>query len=418
MTFDLAVIGLGYVGMPLATAATRVGLRTLGFDIDTAMIESLRSGVSHVEDVSAEEVRKALDVGLVVSTDPALLRAAEAYTICVPTPLLDNEPDLTAVIAAARTVAEGLTEGNLVVLESTTYPGTTEEVVRPILEEGSGLRAGSGFRLAYSPERIDPGNTQWRLDNTPKIVGGIDQESTDAAAALYGKFCSEVVVVSSPQVAEMAKLLENTYRHVNIALVNEMAILCNELGIDLQETIRAAATKPFGFQPFYPGPGVGGHCIPVDPGYLSYRVRQLGFAFHFVDLAQEINNKMPQYVAEQVGVVLDSNGLAVPGSEVLLLGVAYKADVGDTRETPARAVVRHLREMGARVRYADPLVDSFEVDGLTVDRADDILVAVGDADIAVILAPHRAFDLPAICEEASLVLDTRGVAPPGTAYSI
>ncbi len=418
MTFDLAVIGLGYVGMPLATAATRVGLRTLGFDIDTAMIESLRSGVSHVEDVSAEEVRKALDVGLVVSTDPALLRAAEAYTICVPTPLLDNEPDLTAVIAAARTVAEGLTEGNLVVLESTTYPGTTEEVVRPILEEGSGLRAGSGFRLAYSPERIDPGNTQWRLDNTPKIVGGIDQESTDAAAALYGKFCSEVVVVSSPQVAEMAKLLENTYRHVNIALVNEMAILCNELGIDLQETIRAAATKPFGFQPFYPGPGVGGHCIPVDPGYLSYRVRQLGFAFHFVDLAQEINNKMPQYVAEQVGVVLDSNGLAVPGSEVLLLGVAYKADVGDTRETPARAVVRHLREMGARVRYADPLVDSFEVDGLTVDRADDTLVAVGDADIAVILAPHRAFDLPAICEEASLVLDTRGVAPPGTAYSI
>ncbi len=418
MGFDLAVVGLGYVGMPLATAATKVGLRTLGYDIDEAKIDSLRAGRSHVEDVPDADVELALTAGLEFTADAARLREAEAYTICVPTPLLDSEPDLTAVRAAARTVGACLAEGDLVVLESTTYPGTTEEVLLPILEEASGLRAGSGFKLAYSPERIDPGNAQWRLDNTPKIVGGIDRPSTDAAVALYGKFCTEVVVVSSPQVAEMAKLLENTYRHVNIALVNEMAILCNELGIDLQETIRAAATKPFGFQPFYPGPGVGGHCIPVDPGYLSYRVRQLGFAFHFVDLAQEINKKMPQYVAEQVGVVLDANGSQVVGSDVLLLGVAYKANVGDTRETPARAVVEHLRALGCRVAYADPLVPEFAAGGVALERREDPVAAAMAADITVILAPHRVFDLRAICEAAPLVLDTRGVAPPGTAYSI
>lgn len=414
--FDIAVIGLGYVGLPLALEASSVGLRVLGFDIDPQRVAALRRGDSHVDDVGSEELQAALSDGLFVTSDEAELRRAQAFSICVPTPLRDQVPDLAAVRSAAEIVGRNLEGGELVVLESTTYPGTTEEVVQPIIEEHSGLKAGDGFRLAYSPERIDPGNETWNLRNTPKIVGGIDGKSTDDAAALYGKVCLEVVVVSNPRIAEMAKLLENTYRHVNIALVNELAIYCRDMGIDIREAIGAAATKPFGFQPFYPGPGVGGHCIPIDPSYLSYRVRQLGHTFRFVELAQDINGSMPRYVMSRVADLLNGIGKPLVGSRVLLLGVAYKPDIGDTRESPARTVAGLLADRGADVRYCDPLVDGFSVDGTTLGRLDDPLEAAGWADILLVMTPHSSFDLPAICEQASLVLDTRGVVPAQLAH--
>ncbi|NNC93407.1 MAG: nucleotide sugar dehydrogenase [Acidimicrobiia bacterium] len=406
--FDLAVVGLGYVGLPAVVEAGKAGLRVLGVDIDPEKIDSLRAGISHIEDVADQEVTDALAAGFTPTTDPSLLAEAEVITISVPTPLLDGLPDLNAVIGASEAIGTYLNAGQTVVLESTTYPGTTDEVVRPLLEERSGLTAGRDFYLAYSPERIDPGNHQWGVHNTPKLVGGINDESAERAAQLYRKF-APVVAMSGTREAEMAKLLENTYRHVNIALVNEMAIFADVLGVDIWETIRGAATKPFGFEAFYPGPGVGGHCIPIDPNYLSYRVRQLGSQFQMIELAQEINDYMPAYVAKRAIELLRSAEPNSTGSTVLVLGVTYKPEVSDVRETPATPLIRALRSAGLGVVFADPHVSKFVVDGEPVKQVADAAAGAAASDLVIIHTPHRSFDIDAICAAAPLVLDTRGV---------
>src|SRR6266700_132070 len=330
---DLIVVGLGYVGLPLAREAASSGLLTTGFDINPNFVTSLNAGYSHVGDVSDADVADMLAAGFRATSSEAELPAPDTVVICVPTPLsADGAPDLSAVRAAAAIVSRLLRPGMLVVLESTTYPGTTDEVVRPLLEQASGLTAGPDFALAFSPERIDPGNEEYGIRNTPKIVGGQTTSCTDAAMRFYGKLCDRVVRAKSAREAEMAKLLENTYRYVNLALVNEMAIFCNELGVDLWDAIACAATKPFGFQAFWPGPGVGGHCIPIDPNYLSFKVRTLGYPFRLVELAQEINTRMPSYVAERAAVMLNEAVKPVKGARVLILGVSYKPDVADQRE--------------------------------------------------------------------------------------
>ncbi len=406
---DLVVIGLGYVGLPLAREAARAGLRTGGLDRDARVVAGLKAGLSHIDDVSPAEIEEMLEAGFVPSLDESVLDGARTVVICVPTPLSpEGGPDLTAVRAAAETVARRLEPGTLVVLESTTYPGTTEEVVRPILET-SGLVAGEEFHLAFSPERIDPGNPVYGVRNTPKIVGGLTQACASEAAAFYGKFVDRVVQARGTREAEMAKLLENTYRHVNIALVNEMAVFCNELGIDLWDAIDCAATKPFGFQAFRPGPGVGGHCIPIDPNYLSYKVRSLGYPFRFVELAQEINDRMPRYVAERAQQLLNREGRALKGAKVVLLGVTYKADIADQRESPARPVARRLARLGADLSFHDPFIESWQLDGVEIANAGaDLPAALETADLAIVLADHAVYDAETLTRHARLLFDTRG----------
>lgn len=405
---DVVVIGLGYVGLPLVQEAVRAGLRVVGLDIDARICEQLDAGRSHVDDLSDDDVASLVAGGFRATTDPTCLADADTAIICVPTPLrLNHLPDLSAVESAAALVREHLHPGMLVVLESTTYPGTTDEVVRPILEE-RGLTAGSDFHLAFSPERIDPGNKQYGLRNTPKVVGGYTPGCTEVAARFYSKIVDTVVTAKGAREAEMAKLLENTYRHVNIALVNEMAIFCRELGVDLWDAIDAAKTKPFGFQAFYPGVGVGGHCIPIDPNYLSYKVRLLGYQFRFVELAQEINARMPTYVAQRAQDVLNHVGKPVKGSRVLLLGVTFKPNIADQRESPARPLAKQLRELGADLAYYDPYVEHWEVNGETFDRVADLDDAATVADLVIVVQPHAAFDLEAIAGRARLVLDTSG----------
>jgi len=409
---DVLVIGLGYVGLPLAVQAARAGFRVTGFDTSTEITWGLNAGRSHVDDVSGAEVEQARAQGFTATSDEEQIGPQDVIVICVPTPLSEADgPDLSAVRAAAGTAGKLLRPGTLVSLESTTYPGTTEEIVRPLLEKASGLSAGMDFALVFSPERIDPGNPDYGLANTPKIVGGVTPACAEAAEAFYGQICEQVVRAASAREAEMAKLLENTYRHVNIALVNEMAVFCRELGIDLHDAIRCAATKPFGFQPFYPGPGVGGHCIPIDPNYLSYKVRTLGYPFRFVELAQEINSRMPGYVTDRAAGLLNQAGRAVNGARVLLLGVTYKKDIADQRESPARPVARKLRARGAAVAYHDPHVPSWQVDGTDVPRAADLEAAVAAADLVILLQAHRDYDLRQIAATARLLLDTRGALP-------
>jgi nucleotide sugar dehydrogenase len=346
--------------------------------------------------------------------DGAVIGDANTAVICVPTPLSDeNGPDLRAVTGAARTIARHLRPGMLVVLESTTYPGTTDDVVRPVLED-SGLVAGADFALAFSPERIDPGNPRFGPHNTPKVVGGYTPACTERAAGFYGRFVQTVVRTRGTREAETAKLLENTYRHVNIALVNEMARFCHELGIDLWDVIRAAATKPFGFQAFYPGPGVGGHCIPIDPNYLSHNVRtRLGYPFRFVELAQEINATMPAYVAHRAQNLLNADGLALRGASVLLLGVTYKADIADQRESPATPLAEQLAALGAVVSYHDPHVPRWHV-----PRTDDLEGAVAAADLVILIQPHRGYDADALARIAKRFFDTRGVTSVPEAHRL
>ncbi|MFJ8487976.1 nucleotide sugar dehydrogenase [Streptomyces sp. NPDC094038] len=407
-SFELAVIGLGYVGLPLAREASLVGLRVAGLDLDPRVVEGLNAGHSHVDDVSDEDVARMRAAGFTAYTDDKCLARAQTVVICVPTPLSeDGGPDLGAVTSAARAVAGRLRRGRLVVLESTTYPGTTEEIVRPLLEE-SGLRAGDDFALAFSPERIDPGNTTHGLRQTPKVVGGCTPSCAAKAAAFYGKLVDTVVQAKGTREAEMAKLLENTYRHVNIALVNELAILCRELHVDVWDAIRCAGTKPFGFQPFRPSAGVGGHCIPIDPNYLSYKVRSIGYEFRFVELAREINAHMPEYVVRRAQDLLNHEGLALHGSRVLLLGVTYKPDVADQREAPAVPVARLLREREAEIAFHDPFVQAWFVDGEAVPRVTDVMAAVRSHDLTILLQDHSAYDLPALGDEARLLFDTRG----------
>jgi nucleotide sugar dehydrogenase len=397
------------VGLPLAAEATRSGLTVVGYDISPAVVSGLNSGESHIADVPPPEIAAMLARGFRATTDEFTIGAPATIVICVPTPLTaGGGPDLTAIKSAAELAARLLRPGSLVVLESTTYPGTTDEVVRPLLEKRSGLSAGLDFSLAFSPERIDPGNPDFGIRNTPKIVGGLTPSCTEAAALFYGKLCDQVVRAASTREAEMAKLLENTYRHVNIALVNEMAIFCHELGVDLWDAIRCAATKPFGFQPFFPGPGVGGHCIPIDPNYLSYKVRTLGYPFRFVELAQEINHGMAAYVLARATTILRRHGKPLKGAHVLLLGVTYKKDSADLRESPAVLVARSLRAAGADVSYADPYVDQWIVDGEQVE-----LAALETADMVILLQAHSAYDLEEIERSARLLLDTRGVTVGG-----
>ncbi|MGQ7788407.1 nucleotide sugar dehydrogenase [Nesterenkonia sp. K-15-9-6] len=407
------IVGQGYVGLPLAQAAVAAGIPTVGFDVSESLVGDLNAGVSHVDDLSDADVAVMLSQGFRASADPSGLESASVIVICVPTPLSEEGgPDLRAVEASARTIAEHLSAGTTVILESTTYPGTTDGVVLPILES-SGLVHGRDFLLAYSPERVDPGSTRFGITNTPKLVGGLSAEATQAAVAFYSRFVDEVVPMSGTKEAETAKLLENTYRHVNIALVNEMARFCHDLGIDIWEVIRGAATKPFGFQKFTPGPGVGGHCIPIDPNYLSFQVRKtLGYQFRFVELAQEINNSMPQYVVSRVGDALNEVGKPLNGSTVLLLGVTYKPDIADQRESPAVPVAKVLTEKKAEVRFHDPYVESWHVDGGVLQRVPDLEEALVGADVVVILQPHGVYDLEAIGQvvrrAGGLVFDTRG----------
>jgi nucleotide sugar dehydrogenase len=419
VSFDAAILGLGYVGMPLARAATRAGLSVLGFDVKPGLVAALNSGRSHVDDVSDADVVAMRKAGFQATTDPAAIGTARVAVICVPTPLSDgHRPDLTAVVAAARTVAGQLRPGMLVVLESTTYPGTTDEVVRPILEE-SGLVAGVDFHLAFSPERIDPGNPHFDPHNTPKVVGGHTPACAERAAAFYRRFVDTVVCTRGTREAETAKLLENTYRHVNIALVNELARLCHELGIDVWDVIRAAATKPFGFQAFYPGPGVGGHCIPIDPNYLSHTVRsRLGYPFRFVELAHEINATMPKYVAGRAQNLLNQAGIPVNGASVLLLGIAYKPDIADHRESPAEPLARHLCELGAAVSYHDPYVPRWRLPGLELRCVDDLDGAIAAVDLVVLLQNHRAYDVDRLVGLAKRFFDTRGATTGNASHRL
>jgi UDP-N-acetyl-D-glucosamine dehydrogenase len=417
LSIDLLVIGLGYVGLPLAREATLSGLGVVGYDLNCELVAGLNSGHSHVGDIPAAGIAEMLAKGFRATALETEVGDPETIVICVPTPLsAESTPDLTAVAAAAETAGRLLRPGMLVLLESTTYPGTTDEVVRPLLERVSGLTVGADFSLAFSPERIDPGNPDFGIRNTPKVVGGQTAACADAAMRFYGKLCDQVVRARSAREAEMAKLLENTYRHVNIALVNEMAIFCHELGIDLWDAIRCAATKPFGFQAFYPGPGVGGHCIPIDPNYLGYKVRTLGYPFRFVELAQEINCRMPAYVVARAVELLNGDSKALNGAHVLLLGVTYKKDVADQRESPARVVGDKLRTGGALLTYHDPHVAEWSVGGAPVRRAEDLDAEVAAADLVILLQDHTAYDLDQLSRSARLVLDTRGrIAGPHVA---
>lgn len=407
---DVAIIGQGYVGLPLAQEASKVGVKVLGFDINQGVVDALNSGVSHIDDLSDDDIRAMLDAGFEATTDPSRLDEVKTIVICVPTPLSeDGGPDLGPINSAVRTIAEHLQPGQTIILESTTYPGTTDEVVRPVLEAG-GLEAGKDFFLAFSPERIDPGNEQFGAKNTPKVVGGHTPACGDAAAAFYGQFVDTVVRAKGTREAETAKLLENTYRHINIALVNEMARFCHDLDIDLWDVIAAAKTKPFGFQAFYPGPGVGGHCIPIDPNYLSYNVRaKLGYPFRFVELAQEINATMPAYVVQRAQNILNEDSKSLRGSTVLLLGVTYKPDIADQRESPAVPLAQQLIAKGATVQYFDAKVADWRAVP-EAERVDDLDAAVAAADLTVLVQNHKSFDVEALASTAQRFFDTRGVA--------
>jgi nucleotide sugar dehydrogenase len=411
-TARVSVVGQGYVGLSVAAGAATAGMRVDGIDADAERVAQLTLGHNVVPGVPDVTFDLAIDTGrMSFTTDAAVVAAADVVLICVPTPLIEHRPDLTAVEAACRAVAPHLRAGALVVLESTTYPGTTEQVVRPLLE-AHGLRAGRDFLLAYSPERIDPGNVKYGLRNTPRIVGGLTPESTEAAARFYGRLVDEVVPLSSCRAAELAKLLENTFRMVNIALVNELAMLCAEQGIDTWEVIRGAATKPFGFMAFQPGPGVGGHCIPLDPTYLSWQARRdTGRPFRLVELAQDVNAQMPAYVAQRVAEALNTRGIAVRGAKILALGVTYKPNVGDVRESPAITVLEHLHRRGARLSFHDPFVDRVEHGAVKLRRRALTPAAIGDADCVLVLTPHDVYDLSSVVERAKLVFDARDVMP-------
>ena len=406
---DFAVIGLGYVGLPLARAASARGLVGIGFDVSASVVASLESGRSHVDDLSDADIDAMRANGFRATTQESELSRADVIVICVPTPLAqEGAPDLGAVRSAAEAVSRHVTPGALVILESTTWPGTTEEVLVPILER-SGLRSGVDLHVAFSPERIDPGNATYGITNTPKVVGGVTPESSDRAVAFYETFIDRVIRASGTREAEMAKLLENTYRQVNIALVNEMAKFSHDLDIDIWNVIECASSKPFGFQAFYPGPGVGGHCIPIDPGYLSHRVQaQLGYPFRFVELSQEVNRSMPRYVANRAWRLLNQHGLAMSGAKVLLLGVTYKAGIADQRESPATPLAVELHELGADLSFHDPFVEEWNVEGRTHRRVPDLDAAIRQADLVIHLQAHAEYTNERLAALGTAVLDTRG----------
>jgi UDP-N-acetyl-D-glucosamine dehydrogenase len=404
----IGLIGLGYVGLPLAMEFAEAGFKVIGYDVGERVVSLLKRGESHIQDVPAAQVKKHVTAGrFLPTTDESALAQANAISIAVPTPLSKTrDPDMQYVIAAADAIARQAMKGALIVLESTTYPGTTRELLQVRLET-RGLTVGVDVFLAFSPERVDPGNPTWHTKNTPKVVGGVTPVCTRVAAALYSSCIDTVVPVSSPEAAELVKLLENTFRSVNIAMVNEMALVCDRLGVDVWEVINAAATKPFGFMKFTPGPGIGGHCIPLDPHYLAWKMRQLNYKTRFIDLASEVNSAMPEVVVDKVALALNDRSKAVRGSRVLVLGVAYKRDIDDMRESPALDVIRLLEQRGAAVQYHDPHVARFREDDhehISVDLTDEVL---DRADAVVIVTDHRAVDYQRVADRTSLIVDTR-----------
>ena len=411
----VGVIGLGYVGLPLLVEFASRGFQATGFEVDDSKAEQINSGSSYIGDVPSERLKEVVDAKLLrATTDFSHLRECDAIIICVPTPLRKTkEPDVSYILAAAEQIAKNLRRGHLIILESTTYPGTTDEVLLPMFEE-KGLKLDEDFLLAFSPERVDPGNPQFLTHNIPKVVGGVTDDSTAVAAHLYSQIVNDVHAVSSARVAEAAKLLENTFRAVNIGMANEMARLCYALNIDTWEVIRAAATKPFGFMAFYPGPGIGGHCIPLDPHYLSWKARQHGFDSRFIGLAEEVNSRMPEHVVQLVADGLNDERKAMKGSNVLLLGVAYKKDVNDVRESPALSIIDRLRAKGANVKYHDPFVADVHFDDAHTDSVGEPLSSVAltdeelkSSDCVIIVTDHSDIDYKRICSASSLIVDTR-----------
>jgi len=404
----LGVIGLGYVGLPLAVEAARSGVNVLGFDVNTGVADGINSGVSHIQDLTDEDVSEEVRTGrLEATTDMGRLAECEAISICVPTPLSKTrDPDISFIISATQAVSEALREGQLIILESTTYPGTTREIVLPELEK-SGLQVGEDFFLCFSPERVDPGNAVWQTKNTPKVIGGVTAACSEAGVALYSRFFEALVPVTSTEAAELTKILENTFRAVNIGLVNEVALIADRLKVDVWEVINAAATKPFGFMKFTPGPGLGGHCIPVDPHYLSWKMRTLNYRTRFIEVASEINAEMPEFVVAKVREALNRAGKAVNGSRILILGVAYKPNIDDVRESPALDIIRLLEADGASVDYHDPYVPRLEEDGSSWEGkplTDELLSTV---DVAVIVTDHAEVDHGKVLKLAPIVVDTR-----------
>ncbi len=404
--YDLGVVGLGYVGLPLAVEASIQGLSVIGYDINSERVEMINNGISPIEDISNDELSNALEK-FFSTLDGKLLSKCQNIVISVPTPLTDYQPDLSYVISAAKTVGNNLVKNQVVILESTTYPGTTIEVLIPNLESTSKLKAGEDFFVGYSPERIDPGNKVWKFKNTPKVISGINDISTDKIQSFYESIIETTVLVKGTKEAEMVKLLENTYRHVNIALINELAMLCKMLDIDIWEVVNAAKTKPFGFESFKPGPGVGGHCIPVDPEYLSFKTRQIGKPVRFVELAQEINNSMPAYVVGQISEILNKNGKLLNNSKILLMGVAYKKDISDMRESPAIDVTELLLEKKVDVSYFDPFVKEFSVFGKEINKEDEIN-SFDNYDMLLVLTPHSNFSDIDFSKLKTIIFDTTG----------
>ena len=405
--FNVAVIGLGYVGLPLAIEAANNKLKVAGYDINESLVGNLNKSLSHVEDISDKDLEDAFSNQLLITSDPEILGDSEYIVISVPTPLTDYQPDLSYVEAATKSIAENLKKDQIIILESTTYPGTTLEIVKPILEKNTSLVAGEDFLLGYSPERIDPGNKEWTFKNTPKIVSGINEKSLKKISEFYNSIIDEVVEVSGTREAEMVKLIENTYRQVNIAMVNELAILSNMLDIDIWEVVDAAKTKPFGFQSFRPGPGVGGHCIPIDPKYLSFKTRQIGQPVRFVELAQEINNSMPNYVISRISELMNKKEILLKNSKILILGVAYKKDIGDTRESPAIDIIESLLDKSVEVSFYDPFVDELIVNKESILK-DENLENLSNYDLVIIHTPHTSFNNIDFENIKSLIFDTTG----------
>lgn len=404
----LGVIGLGYVGLPLALEFARSGIESVGIDVDRDRVAKINVGRSYILDISTEELNPLVKDGLLkASCDYSVLKKMDAIIICVPTPLRKTkEPDMSYIISASEAVAKNLRRGQVIVLESTTYPGTTDEVILPILTK-TALKVGKDFYLGFSPERIDPGNKVYKTRSIPKVVSGVTPNCVDVIECLYSQIIEQVIPVSSTRVAEMVKLLENTFRSINIGLVNELALMCDKLNIDVWEVIEAAKTKPFGFMPFYPGPGWGGHCIPIDPIYLAWKARIHGFEPRFIDLSTQINSSMPTYVVERTARALNRFGKAVKGSKILMVGVAYKRDVTDTRESPAFEIIHLLRERGALVSYYDPFVPQFNLDGETLKSVKPTASEFKDKDCVLIVTDHSTIDYQFIVTNSKFILDTR-----------
>lgn len=415
----IGVVGMGYVGLPLAVAFAQAGFKVLGVDVDTRKVDSLNRGESYIEDIPTAELAPLVESGhLRGSADYADLADVDAISICVPTPLRKTkDPDISYIVNATENIVKAGGTGKLIVLESTTYPGTTEEIILPRLEE-TGIKVGEDFFLAFSPERIDPGRTDYTMFTTPKVIGGVTPDCLDVSVKLYGTVVESPVPVSSTQAAEMVKLLENTFRAVNIGLVNEVALMCDKLGINAWEVIEGAATKPYGFMKFTPGPGLGGHCIPIDPHYLNWKLKTLNYTARFIELADEINRSMPEHVVSKVADALNDKAKAVKGSKILIIGVAYKPNISDVRESPALDVIHLLQEKGADVSYVDPFVATLAHEGLDLQASELNNSLLKSADCVVIITNHKLYDYEMIVRESTLLIDTRNATPQPTAAHV